>query len=206
MGKREDNKAKKRADLEQAALDLFLQQGYAATSVEQIVAAAGVARGTYYLYFEDKEALFRMLVGRVLDPATDALVEAQGALEASGSTQASQAAYLQLGETLAEVIRAEPAAARLYYRELRNPGQVGDWLRGRSAQLDRFVEGLVAGLMERGLLRPAPPRIVALAILGAIDRLTYAWLETADLGDETELAAEVVRLFGQGLVEPQALR
>ena len=202
MGKREDNKARKRADLQQEALDLFLRQGYAATSIEQVAAAAGVARGTYYLYFDDKEALFRELAAQVLDPATDALLAAQESLETSVSAEAAQAAYLQMGASLAEAIRDNPLVAKLYYRELRNPGPVGDWLRTRSGQLDRFVEALVAALMDRGLLRPAPPRTVALAILGAVDRLTYAWLEGADLGEPEQVTGEVVRLFAQGLVEP----
>lgn len=202
MGKREDNKARKRADLEQEALNLFLCQGFAATSVEQVAAAAGVARGTFYLYFDDKESLFRELAAQVLDPATDALLAAQEALAASESVESAQAAYLQLGVALAEAIRDNPLVAKLYYREQRNPGPVGDWLRSRSGQLDRFVEALVAALMDRGLLRPAPPRTVALAILGAVDRLTYAWLEGADLGEPELITGEVVRLFAQGLVDP----
>lgn len=200
MGRREDNKAKKRADLERAAAELFRRQGYAETSIEQIVAAAGVARGTFYLYFGDKEALFRALVAAVLDPAADALVEARQALDEAADLADTQAAYAVLGQSLVAAVADRPGEALLYYRELRNPGPVGEWLRSRGAQLDAFVVEMVASLMARGLIRSADPLVVALAIVGAIDRLAYAWLEGGQVGEPPHVAREIVELFGQGLV------
>ena len=67
MGKREENKRKKREALEAEGLRLFLEHGYERTSIEQIAAAAGVARGTFYLYYEDKLQLFLTLVDRWYD-------------------------------------------------------------------------------------------------------------------------------------------
>jgi hypothetical protein len=83
---------------------------------------------------------------------------------------------------------------------LRNPGPVGEWLRSRGAQLDAFVVEMVASLMARGLIRSADPLVVALAIVGAIDRLAYAWLEGGQVGEPPHVAREIVELFGQGLV------
>ncbi|HBO81001.1 MAG TPA: TetR family transcriptional regulator, partial [Cupriavidus sp.] len=42
-----------------AALDLFVERGYAATRLEDVAAAAGVSKGTVYLYFANKEELFK---------------------------------------------------------------------------------------------------------------------------------------------------
>jgi AcrR family transcriptional regulator len=200
MGRREDNKARKRADLQAAALSLFLRHGFSATSIEQIVAAAGVARGTFYLYFEDKEAVFRALVGGVLDPAADALIEARQALDEATTADEATAAYERLGEALIEDVSGHMGQTLLYYREFRHPGPIGEWLRMRGAQLDAFVGDLVASQMEHGLLRRADARVVALAIAGAIDRLVWAWLEQQPLAPPAEIAHEVVRLFGEGLV------
>ncbi|MCU0682973.1 MAG: TetR/AcrR family transcriptional regulator [Polyangiaceae bacterium] len=44
--------------------DVFAKHGYHDTTVDDIVAAAGVARGTFYLYFADKRSLFEELVDR----------------------------------------------------------------------------------------------------------------------------------------------
>lgn len=50
------------SELLDAALDLFVDQGYAATRVEQVAARAGVSKGTLFLYYASKEALFRAVV------------------------------------------------------------------------------------------------------------------------------------------------
>ena len=54
--------ARKRAAVLDAATRLFLESGYAATSMEQVAAAAGVAKQTLYNQFGSKEALFRAIV------------------------------------------------------------------------------------------------------------------------------------------------
>ena len=45
--------------------DLFLERGAAKTSVEDITSRAKVAKGTFYLYFQDKGAVMQALLGRV---------------------------------------------------------------------------------------------------------------------------------------------
>ena len=204
MGKREENKARKRTDLESAALELFLAQGYVATSIEQIVAEAGVARGTFYLYFDDKESLFRALVSAALDPVVDALLDARMQLDAAASSAETEAAYGLLAYSLATAVTAHPDATLLYYREQRSPGAIGGWLRSRQAQLDQFVVELVQSLADRGLIRATTSQVTALAIVGAIDRLVYAWLSGVDLGDAAAVGPAIVSLFGEGLAEHAA--
>lgn len=51
-----------------AALDLFVEQGFAATRMEDVAARAGVTKGTVYLYFDSKEALLRAVVHQSLVP------------------------------------------------------------------------------------------------------------------------------------------
>src|SRR3954463_9491238 len=45
-----------------AALDLFAERGYAATRLEDVAANAGISKGTLYLYFANKEELFKAVV------------------------------------------------------------------------------------------------------------------------------------------------
>ncbi|HSQ62900.1 MAG TPA: TetR/AcrR family transcriptional regulator [Polyangiaceae bacterium] len=60
------DKATRRQQILQSARDVFAKHGYHAAKVEDIVHAAGVARGTFYLYFEDKRAIFEEIVDRLL--------------------------------------------------------------------------------------------------------------------------------------------
>lgn len=80
----EGKKQEKRRALLDAAYELFLERGTAKTSVEDITSRAKVAKGTFYLYFQDKGAVMQALLGRVsyqlLNNACEA-VERQNGLE-----------------------------------------------------------------------------------------------------------------------------
>jgi len=60
------DKAARRQQILTHARDVFAKRGYHAAKIDDIVAAAGVARGTFYLYFEDKRAIFSEIVDRTL--------------------------------------------------------------------------------------------------------------------------------------------
>jgi TetR/AcrR family transcriptional regulator len=60
--KRERRKQARPGELLAAALDLFVEKGYAATRVEEVAQRAGVSKGTLFLYFSSKEELFKAVV------------------------------------------------------------------------------------------------------------------------------------------------
>src|SRR5690242_18466094 len=61
----------RRSDIISAALRLFAAKGFAATRLDDVAEAAGIAKGTVYLYFETKEELFRDVVRQELLPTLD---------------------------------------------------------------------------------------------------------------------------------------
>jgi AcrR family transcriptional regulator len=65
---REARGAQKREVILNAALEEFSARGFAATRLEDVAKRAGVAKGTIYLYFADKETLFQELVRSMLSP------------------------------------------------------------------------------------------------------------------------------------------
>ena len=60
--KRERRKQHRPGELLEAALDLFVEKGFAATRAEEVAARAGVSKGTLFLYFPSKEELFKAVV------------------------------------------------------------------------------------------------------------------------------------------------
>lgn len=60
--RRERRKEARPGELLDAALDLFVEKGYAATRVDDVAARAGVSKGTLFLYFPSKEELFKAVV------------------------------------------------------------------------------------------------------------------------------------------------
>jgi AcrR family transcriptional regulator len=58
-------------ELVEAALELFVEKGFAATRLEDVAARAGVSKGTLYLYFDNKEALFKAVVQEGIVPVIE---------------------------------------------------------------------------------------------------------------------------------------
>lgn len=59
-------------ELTAAALSLFVEKGFAATRLDEVAARAGVSKGTLYLYFDNKEALFKAVIQEGIVPALEA--------------------------------------------------------------------------------------------------------------------------------------
>ena len=68
---RQRRKEARPAELLSAALDLFVERGYTATKLDDVAAMAGVSKGTLYLYFDSKEALFKAVIEQGIFPLLD---------------------------------------------------------------------------------------------------------------------------------------
>jgi AcrR family transcriptional regulator len=96
-GPRAVRQAERREDILAAALDEFAASGFAATRLDDVAKRAGVAKGTIYLYFRDKEALFQELVRAMLSPMV-------GTIEAAPLADLPARA---VAETIAEMFARE---------------------------------------------------------------------------------------------------
>lgn len=155
-------------ELLDAALALFVEKGFAATRVEEVAARAGVSKGTLFLYFPSKEALFKAVVRENASRhLADALREVEGFTGASttllreflrrwwllyGGTPASGLTKLMLIEA-----GQFPELARHFQDEVVRPGH--DLLRRivqrgiergefRAVNVGRLVHLLVAPLLQ----------------------------------------------------------
>ena len=76
---RKRRKQARPSELTEAALGLFVEKGFAATRLEDVATRAGVSKGTLYLYFDSKEALFKAVIEEGIVP-----VVAEGEAIAAG--------------------------------------------------------------------------------------------------------------------------
>ena len=76
---RQRRKEARPAELMASALELFVEKGFAGTRLEDVAARAGVSKGTLYLYFDNKEALFKAVIQEGIVPV---LEEGAGLVEA----------------------------------------------------------------------------------------------------------------------------
>jgi len=134
VAKRERRKEARPGELLDAALDLFVEKGFAATRSEEVAARAGVSKGTLFLYFPSKEELFKAVVrenisGRfqewnrefqTFEGTTSEMVSYCMKVwwERVGATRASGITKLIISEA-----RNFPDIAAFYQQEVIKPGQ-----------------------------------------------------------------------------------
>ena len=92
--KRERRKQDRPGELLEAALDLFVEKGFAATRAEEVAVRAGVSKGTLFLYFPSKEELFKAVVmENVARPVAEGIIEAENFTGNSGELLTFSWAY-----------------------------------------------------------------------------------------------------------------
>lgn len=149
-----------------AALDLFIEKGFAATRVDDIARRAGLSKGAIYLYFPSKEALVEGLVRRAVLPLRDLALDAIahhegdprpliGMVLKTLAAKAHDPKLLAIPKLLFREAAAFPELAAMYRREV----------------LDRVlpaVETLLRRGVERGYLRPIDPELTIRSIVGPL--------------------------------------
>tara|TARA_R110002072_G_scaffold51291_15_gene137571 strand:+ start:517 stop:1137 length:621 start_codon:yes stop_codon:yes gene_type:complete len=183
-----------------AAVQVFEARGFHAARVSDIAAAAGVAKGTFYLYFASKEAIFHHLI----DDFFHRLIGATLARYPADAVADRQALSRQLGEMWVSILtscRQEPALTALVLRESLALG--GD----ARAQVERHftaiadaVTGYFDDLSARGLVRGGIGAASAWAILGLIERAVHYAVTVAPEREIATLAQEFLALELTGLV------
>jgi TetR/AcrR family transcriptional regulator len=132
--RRERRKEARPGELLDAALDLFVEKGFAATRVEEVAARAGVSKGTLFLYFPSKDELFKAVVRKNI---SGRLVEWASDFETFQGTTCDMLAYCmnswwdRVGATkasgLTKLMMSEagnfPDIAAFYQHEVIQPGQ-----------------------------------------------------------------------------------
>jgi AcrR family transcriptional regulator len=169
-GPRASRQAERREAILAAALDEFAASGFAATRLDDVAKRAGVAKGTIYLYFRDKESLFQELVRAMLSPMVGAIEAAPLAdlpARAVAETIAELFAREIFGTRRKDVIRliiAEgarfPKLAEFYYHEV-----IERVIAAMRAVLTRAVE---RGELPNDALVRFPQLLVAPALVAIV--------------------------------------
>jgi AcrR family transcriptional regulator len=147
------------AEIVAAALEVFVERGFAAAKLADVARRAGVTKGTLYLYFDSKEALFKAVVRETIVP-----VIAQGEALARSFTGSARELLERLvreywrlvGETalagIPKLMMAEaatfPELTRFYYEEVVTRGH-------------RLMAGVIERGIENGEFRPVDVKVAA---------------------------------------------
>lgn len=181
--------AERKRQLLDAAAGLFAEQGYAATRVVDIVAAAGVAKGLFYWYFDNKEALFRELAtdmrqrlrrhqAAAMATGTPALVRLLQGTVASVRFMAANAPYFSLLEV-----------------EGRNVSQV--LRQGTEQHVSDVTALIVEGHADGTVTAEDPADLLALGVVGTVGQFSHLHRTGRIELSLDELAGHVGRLVAR---------
>ena len=134
-------------ELVAAALNLFVARGYAATRLEDVASAAGVSKGTVYLYFANKEELFKAVVQENLVPA---LAEGEALIDSFDGTSEALLHEILMGWW--ELIGESPASG-LTKLLMAESGNFPDLAQYYHEEVIERCDRLFARILERGMAR-----------------------------------------------------
>lgn len=183
-----------------AATEVFAAKGYTATRVSDIVGQAGVAQGTFYLYFKSKQAIFEQLIDTFCSSLLADTLGTYNLREVSRPEEVIEQARV-LWLTILQRCRQERALVSLVLREA---GAAGPELMARvQANYQRCIDGLATYIeiaIERGIYRPVHSQLAGWAIFGMLERAVYYAVLVEDQADLDHLADDLVRLELGGLL------
>ena len=189
-GKREQNKAANRTAILEAAQRVFLELGYEAVTIRDVIRRTELASGTFYNYFRTKEGVLRALIEQHVQELTDELKRVRGA-----------------ARSLDEFIHGAYLAA--FSRIARDPALYNLMMRNESAVRSLYADGVMGVSMKalrddiedairRGIMPPLDADCLAAAFFGAgyeLGRILAASPER----DPAAAAAFATRLFLGGV-------
>lgn len=169
-----------------AAVELFADQGYDATSVAQVIARAGVAKGGFYHHFASKEALLYEVYGDLITRQLAAMDEILARDRPPAETL--RALIVDLVETTA----ASAQRAKVFGREQH---RLGDERTAQYRQARRRYHDAVARLIRDGqasgaFAAVASPEVVTFTVFGVINELPV-WYRPGGRKRPAQIAAEL---------------
>jgi AcrR family transcriptional regulator len=190
-GKPEGKGARTRRRLLEAAEQVFYEYGYQDASIVKITEAAGVAQGTFYLYFAGKQAIFDVLV-------TDLNSRLRHAMATSSSQGTERLEAERLGfEAFFRFTAEHPALYRIIRQaEFASPKML-------RLHYERLAEGYIDGLRraaDQGEITIGDPVVTAWALMAIGEMVGMRWILWGDTREvPPDVFAETMSLIARAL-------
>ncbi len=181
VGKRERTKAANRDEIRTAAIDAFTELGYGATTVRDIVRRTGLASGTFYNYYADKQAILGELVAEHVAQAGTRMTAARAAATTPREAiERGTVAYFRL-------LMESPSLLAMYRR---NAGAIRAYAAG--ALVDGIVDSLRSDLdrlLAESGSRGLDTELLAAGVIGAGMEIAMRFAESGGTDPERAIAA-----------------
>jgi AcrR family transcriptional regulator len=198
-GGRPDRGARRQA-IARAALEVFRQYGFRRAAVDDVARLAGVAKGTVYLYFPSKEALYRAAVEVVLDAMLAAAREAAAGPGAVGQRVAATLAAKKVA--LDGALAGSPHAADLVGS---SSVHSKDLIQVFDGKLEALLGGLLREAERAGEVRLLTAGVSAREAAALLLDAAHG-IDTSARGADPKRLAALARVFLAGLAAPRRAR
>ncbi|MGM0898467.1 MAG: TetR family transcriptional regulator [Bacillota bacterium] len=182
----------------QKSIALFVDKGYSATSIQDIVDALGVTKGSFYYHYKSKEALLMDIHQQYID---ELLMRQQRILgtEASAKEKLSEIVHLLIGD-----MEKQGPIANVYFRELRHlKEENAKTIRTKRAEFrEQIAAVLIAGIESGEFRRGLNPKMIAFAVLG-VTNWSYQWFQPGGELSTGELAELYTDFILHGIMPVQ---
>ncbi|GLI27511.1 hypothetical protein ARHIZOSPH14_17530 [Agromyces rhizosphaerae] len=185
-----------RDQVQQAAVELFATKGYATTSVQEVVEAAGVTKGAMYHYYRSKDDLLFGIYERLLTLQQEHLDEIIG--RGMPVAETLRAACVDVIETSIEYL----PEGTVFFRSMHmlTPERHDEVMKRRRHYNDDFVALIERGQAE-GVFRTDIPRAVLMAHFFSDIHYLSQWYNPSGPESGTEVAEQVTELFLDSLTK-----
>jgi AcrR family transcriptional regulator len=188
-------KPERRQQILNAARDVFGKRGYHAAKIDDIVAAAGIARGTFYLYFDDKRAILEEIVDRTMARLGMSIVRVDPHDPARGVGD-------QVRENILRIIRIlleDRATTKILLSDALGVDPAFD--RKLVSFFDEMSTLLERSLLDGqglGVVGPGDVRLMSWLTMGAVKEVSFQIVQRGSEYDEDKLVDGIFALFSNG--------
>jgi AcrR family transcriptional regulator len=192
---RAEHEGQMREQLLKAALKLFTQKGYAATSVREIVATAGVSKPVLYYYFENKEGIYLALMRRLFGQL-EMLFDEYHAEKGSAKEQ-----LLSLFDTAFLLVSDNRDLIRLMHAIYYGPPQGAPFFDfdAYHVKFQGFIKQIVERGIEAGEFRSGNGADMAWALMGAAQIATDEQILNRDAQIDRKKLRRILNVIFQGV-------
>lgn len=188
----------RRAQILAAAAELFGTKGYHTTSIADIIAKAGIARGTFYLYFQNKRAIFEELLDQLMKGIVARIRRVVLEPDRPSARDQLLANILAVIELLSD---NRPLLAILLEGAVGIDEGFKEKLASFYEQAIALVEGSLRLGKTMGLVREVDTRVAALVAVGALKEILHDALRRDDAAaDARRLAEQFLEILSRGLL------
>lgn len=188
------DKEHRRLEILEKAKDVFAKKGYHDAKIEDIVAAAGIARGTFYLYFQDKRSLFEDLVSRYIDQIWASVSRIDPEREVEAQVVANIASVL-------DVFLDDPKMARVFLVDATsNDVTVDRRVFAFTEHLTEMVEQALGDGQSLGVVHPGERRVAAHFLVGGMKSVLLELVRARLPVDRQAVTKELYAFFSRGLL------